>query len=326
MNKMINEHDEDLKAGEGPVDEAETLGGLNGGDGRIDVFGDHIAAIEEAAGYVLALVRIAFDHVVIGTETSGREFADGNLVVGRLFGRNERRVGGHREVDARIRHQIRLELVQIDVERSVEPQRSRDGRHHLTDDAVETGVAGLIDGQIAPADVVDGFVVHEEGTVRVFHGGVGRQNRVVGLDDGCSDVWRRIDGKFQFGSLAVLVRQRLHEQGREARAGAAAQRVEHDEALQGRALLGQSTEAVDDRVDQRSTGRVVAARVVVGCVFLPADQLLGLVELAVGAHSDLVHYARLQVDHDGPRYMSPVGSFAEERVETVVAVSCGSLR
>jgi hypothetical protein len=40
-----------------------------------------------------------------------------------LVSRNDRLIGGHGEVDPRIGHQVRLELVQVDVQGSVEPEK-----------------------------------------------------------------------------------------------------------------------------------------------------------------------------------------------------------
>ncbi len=87
-----------------------------------------------------------------------------------------------REVDPRVRHQVGLELGEVDVEGAVEPERGGDGRDDLADEAVEIRVSRALDVQIAPADVVDGLVVDHEGAVRVFQSRVGRQDGVVGLD------------------------------------------------------------------------------------------------------------------------------------------------
>ena len=45
--------------------------------------------------------------------------------------RDDRRVGNQREMDTRVWHQVSLELIQIDVERSVEAKRGSDGRYNL---------------------------------------------------------------------------------------------------------------------------------------------------------------------------------------------------
>lgn len=98
--------------------------------------------------------------------------------------RDDRRVADEGVVDTRVGDKVGLELVQIDVERTIEPERRRDRADDLRDQAVEVLVGRPGDVEVAPADVVDGLVVHQEGTVRVLDGAVGRENSVVGLNDG----------------------------------------------------------------------------------------------------------------------------------------------
>ena len=76
-----------------------------------------------------------------------------------------------------------LELGEIDVEGTIEAQRGRDGADNLANQTVQVGVSGTLDVQVATADVVDGLVIDHEGAVGVLKGGVGRQDRVVRLDD-----------------------------------------------------------------------------------------------------------------------------------------------
>ena len=61
---------------------------------------------------------------------------------------NDRRVRRQRKVNARERHQIGLKLGQVDVEGAVEAQRRRDGRHNLTNDAVQAVVRRTLDVQV----------------------------------------------------------------------------------------------------------------------------------------------------------------------------------
>ena len=84
-----------------------------------------------------------------------------------LLSRDDRRVCGQGEVDPGVGHQVGLELCEIHVEGAVEPERGGDGGHDLADQPVQVGVRGTLDVQVSPADVVDGFVVHHEGAVRV---------------------------------------------------------------------------------------------------------------------------------------------------------------
>ena len=64
---------------------------------------------------------------------------------------------------------------------------------------------------------------------------------------------------------------------------------------------------------------VVAAGVVVGGVLLARDQLLGVEQLAVGAHSHFVHHRGLQVHQHRPGHVLARARLREEGVEAVVS-------
>ena len=176
--------DTDLEASWAPVDELDGTLGLDGSDGGVDILGDDITTVQETAGHVLAVTGVALHHLVGGLEAGVGDLGDGQLLVVGLLGRDDRGVGGQREMDTWVGHQVGLELGQVDVQGTIETQRSGDGGHDLADETVEVGVGGTLDVEVAPADIVDGFVVDHEGTVGVFEGGVGGQDGVVWLDDG----------------------------------------------------------------------------------------------------------------------------------------------
>ncbi len=83
-----------------------------------------------------------------------------------LLRRDDGRIGGHGVVDPGVGHQIRLELIEIDVESAVEPKRGRDGGDDLGDETVEIGVRGPADVQVGPADVV--YSLHHRVIVHIF--------------------------------------------------------------------------------------------------------------------------------------------------------------
>ena len=78
--------DPDLEPGGTPVHELDAPLGLDGGNGGVDVLGDHIPAVEQAAGHVLAVARVALDHLVGGLKTGVGDLADGELLVVCLLG------------------------------------------------------------------------------------------------------------------------------------------------------------------------------------------------------------------------------------------------
>merc|ERR1719225_1434757 len=55
--------DANLEPGGTPVNELDAPLGLEGGDGGIDVLGDHVAPVEETAGHVLAMPWVALHHL-----------------------------------------------------------------------------------------------------------------------------------------------------------------------------------------------------------------------------------------------------------------------
>ncbi len=66
---------------------------------------------------------------------------------------------------------------------------------------------------------------------------MGRENSVVGLDNGGGDTRRRVDGKLQLGLLSIVGGQALEEESTEAGAGTAAEGVEDQESLEGAAVV-----------------------------------------------------------------------------------------
>ena len=203
-------------------------------------------------------------------------------------------------MNPRIRHEVGLELGEVHVEGAVEAERGGDGGHDLADEAVEVGVGGALDVQVAAADVVDGLVVHHEGTVGVLEGGVGGEDGVVGLHHRGGHLGRRVDGELQLGLLPVVHGESLHQERGEAGASAATEGVEDEESLETSTLISQLPDPVQDQVHDLLPDGVVAPGVVVGGVLLPGDELLGVEELPVDPGPHLVDDGGLQVDEDSP--------------------------
>ena len=95
----------------------------------------------------------------------------------------------------------------------------------------------------------------------MLEGRVGRQNRVVGLDDRARELGSGVDTELKLRLLAVVVGETLHEQSTETRAGSTTERVEHEEALETRAVVRQTTDLVHDGVNQLLADGVVTASI-----------------------------------------------------------------
>jgi hypothetical protein len=146
---------------------------LDVADSGVDVFGNNISSVQQATGHVLSLPGVALDHLVVALETSDSHlgnrvglmegYSSSALIFANyrkltLVGRDDGCVGSKREVDSGERDQIGLELVQIDVQGTVESKRSGDGRHNLSNETIEIGEGRRSDAKVSSTDVVDTVV------------------------------------------------------------------------------------------------------------------------------------------------------------------------
>merc|ERR1719201_1541195 len=315
--------DATLEASRAPVDELDGALGLDGGDGSVHILGDDVTAVHHAAGHVLTVARIALGHHVGGLEARVGDLGHGEGLVVGLLGRDDRRVGGHHEVDARVWHQVGLELGDIHVEGTIEAQGGSQGRDDLSDETVEVGVGGTLDVQAATADVVQSLVVKHDGHVGVLQEGVGGEHGVVWLHHGGGHLRGWVHAESQLGLLAVVHGQTLEEQGAEAKAGTTTDGVEDHEALETSALVGELAEAIQSEVDNLLTHGVMATGIVVGGILFARDQLLRVVELTVGSGADLIDRGRLEIEVDATRHVLAGAGLGEEGVEGVVTATDG---
>jgi hypothetical protein len=72
------------------------------------------------------------------------------------------------------------------------------------------------DIEVSTADIVHSFVVNQEGAVGVLDRGVGGENSVIWLDDGCRNTRTRVHREFQLGFLAIVGGEALEEERTEA--------------------------------------------------------------------------------------------------------------
>jgi len=228
-------------------------------------------------------------------------------------------------VDARIRHQVGLELGDIDVEGTIEAEGGSQRGDDLSDQAVQVGVRGALNVEGLAADVVDGLVVEHDGDVSVLQQRVGGQDGVVGLNDGGRDLGRRIDSEAELGLLAVVNAQSLQEQRAETGSSAATNGVEDEETLETLADISQAADAIEGEVDHFLANGVVATSVVVGSILLARQELLGVVELAVGTSADLIDDGGLQVNEDGAGDVLAGVGLGEEGVEGIIAATNGGV-
>mmetsp|Transcript_9845 Transcript_9845/g.30344 ORF Transcript_9845/g.30344 Transcript_9845/m.30344 type:complete len:289 (-) Transcript_9845:97-963(-) len=226
-------------------------------------------------------------------------------------------------MNARVGHQVHLELVDIDVERTVEAQRGGQRADHLGDQTVEVGVVRALNVETATADIIDGLIVQHERDVGVLEQRMGGQGAVVRLHHRGADLRARIHAKVELALLGVVHREALEHQRAKARTGAAAHRVEHQEALQTFALIGQLADLVQSLVDQRLANGVMTTGKVVGSILFAADQLLRVEELAVLTGTHLIDHGRLQIDVERTRHVLATTGLTEEGTKRLFTAGLG---
>ena len=108
--------DTKLETGGAPVDELDRSLRLNDTDGSVDILRDDITTVQESAGHVLALPRVALHHLVTSLEAREGHVSDRVLFVMSLLSGDDGSEGGQGEVDTGEGDQVGLELVQVDVQ------------------------------------------------------------------------------------------------------------------------------------------------------------------------------------------------------------------
>ena len=93
-----------------------------------------------------------------------------------------------RQDNTGIRHQVGLELVEVDIERPVETQGRRDRRYHLSNQAIEIREARGIHANPLFADVVDCFIVNLHRTRSLEGSDLGASTRTMNEQSECSRV------------------------------------------------------------------------------------------------------------------------------------------
>lgn len=78
---------------------------------------------------------------------------------------------------------------------------------------------------------------------------------------------------------------------------------------------GDTADTVDDIVNHLLANGIVATSIVVGSIFLPTNQQLGVEELAVVAGTDLIDRGRVEIDKDGAGDIFAVARLGEEGLE-----------
>ena len=216
-----------------------------------------------------------------------------------LGSRENRGVGDEREMNTGVRNQVSLELIEINIERTVESQGGSNRRDDLGNQSVEVLKRRTGNVERLAANVIDRLVVNHESTVGVLKGGVGGENGVVGLNNRGRVLGCRVDSKFKLGFLTVVDGKALKKQSTETGTGTTTTGVCEEEALEAGTVVSDTSNSVHDLVNKLLADSVVTTSVVVGSVFLASNELLRVEKVSVLASSHLVNHIGFEIDING---------------------------
>lgn len=221
-------------------------------------------------------------------------------------------------MDSGVGNQVGLELVDINVEGSLESEGASQTGNDLRDASVEVGVVGLLDLKRLLGDGVDSLIVEHERDISVLQQSVSGKDAVVGLNDSGRDLRRRVDAEVHLHLLAVVDAKSLQEKSSKSRPSTSSDRVEYEESLKSRAGISDLADSVKGDVDKLLTNGIMATSVVVGSVLLATDEGLRVEELSVSSSSDLVDNRGLQIEEDSSRNVLARRSLTKEGVEGIL--------
>jgi hypothetical protein len=125
------------------------------------------------------------------------------------------------------------------------------------------------------------------------------ENGVVWFNNGGGDLRSGIHAELKLALLAIVDGQTLHQQGTETRTGSTTKGVEDQETLQTRAIVGNTSNLVQDLINKLLSDSVVATSIVVRRVLLSSNHLFWVEKTAVGSRADLVNDVWLEIAVDG---------------------------
>jgi len=221
-------------------------------------------------------------------------------------------------MDTGVGDKVGLELVDINIQSSIETKRGSERTDDLGNEPVKVGVGRTLNTEVATADIVKGFVVKTESTIGVFQKGVGTEDGVVGFYNSGRHLGRRRNGKGKLGLASVVHREPFEEKRSKTGSGSSTSGMEDEESLKTGTVVGKLTDTVEDLVDDFLSDGVVATGVVIGGIFNSIADLVRVVKLTVGTSTNFVTDGRLKIDVHGTRNMTSVVGLAEKGGEGIV--------
>ena len=133
----------------------------------------------------------------------------------------------------------------------------------------------------------------------MLEGCVRGEDRVVWLNNRGGNLRSWIHAELKLALLSIVDGQTLHQQGPETRTSSTTERVEDQETLQTRAVVGDTSDLVQHLINELLSDSVVTTGIVVRRVLLSSDHLFWVEKASVGSGSDLIDDVWLEIAVDG---------------------------
>jgi hypothetical protein len=134
-------------------------------------------------------------------------------------------------MDSWVWDEVGLEFSNIDIEGTVESERSSQRGDDLSNESVQVGVSGSFNIELSSADIIDSFVINHGGNIGMFQKRVGTEDSVVWFNDGIGDLGGWVNGVTKLGFLAVIDGKSFQKEGTETGTSTTSDSVENTESL-----------------------------------------------------------------------------------------------
>jgi len=226
-------------------------------------------------------------------------------------------------MDSWIWDQVSLEFSNINVKGTIESEGGSEGGDNLSDKSVQVGVGWSLDIEVSSADIIDGFVIKDNGDIGMLEEGVSGEDGVVWFNNGGGDLWGWVDGETELGFLTIIDGESFEEEGSETGTGTTTDGLEDKETLETSALIGKLSDSIKAEIDDFFTNGVMTSGEVVGGVLFTGDKLLWVEQLSVGTGSDFIDDGWLEIEEDGSWDVLTSTGLGEEGVEGIVTTTDG---
>jgi hypothetical protein len=206
------------------------------------------------------------------------------------------------------------EIVNVNVQWSIETKGSSHGGNNLRDKSVDVGVGWTLNIKRGTAYVVKSLVVKVEGKVRVLKKRSSCKYSVVWLNNSGRYLWGWSDGVGHLGLTRKVNSKTLKKKRSKTRSSSSSSRMENKESLKCGTVISLLTDLVQYLVDDILSNGVVTTSVVICSIFLSRDDGLWVIKSSVVSSTDRVSNSRLKIYHNSARNVLSTLGLSEESI------------